>query len=327
MKIQHFTLHTYTIPLISGKMRSGILIELLADDEKRAWGEVAPLPGWSKETYKEALNQLLEKKKAILDISWEAANFSQKLASLNLFPSVIFGLESALLSLLAPLPKQTVATSALLMGTVDEILKLASLRLKEGFTSAKLKVSNMRLQEAEQVIWNLKDKFRLRIDVNRAWETEESLRFFSQFSQDAFDYVEEPFANPYDLNEFSHPLAVDESFPHDLSLKQLESLTPLKAVIYKPTLQGGLTNFTQLYEWAKEKKVEVVLSSSFESDIGIASIASLAHRYSLLLPVGIGTYHYLKEKLCAPPLQFSNSTISIPAHLIPKKDMLTSVGT
>ncbi len=119
--------------------------------------------------------------------------------------------------------------------------------------------------------------------------------FFSQFAVDAFDYVEEPFQNPNDLALFSHPLAVDESFPQDLSLRQLEVLPTLKALIYKPTIQGGIIGCLHLLDWNRKRGVELVLSSSFESDVGLGHIASMAHRLSLTSPIGIGTYHFLKE--------------------------------
>ena len=62
-----------------------------------------------------------------------------------------------------------------------------------------------------------------------------------------------------------------------------------------------------------QKRYPLVLSSSFESDLGLAHVASIAHRLSLSAPVGIGTYHYLNEYICAIPLQFSRSIVHIPA--------------
>jgi O-succinylbenzoate synthase len=121
------------------------------------------------------------------------------------------------------------------------------------------------------------------------------LRFFSKFSEESFDYVEEPFRNPKDLGLFSHPLAVDESFPSDLSFEDLERLPALKALIYKPTIQGGLSNCLGLQRWAIARGLSVVLSSSFESDVGLASVACMARRLGIQAPLGIGTYHYMSK--------------------------------
>jgi O-succinylbenzoate synthase len=311
MKITNLLLYAYEMS------RPGILINIVDERENDGWGEIAPLPKLSRETLEESLLQLNLKQHEIFGIDWTLANWLEELKKLNLLPAVSFGLESAILSILSPLSEYTVPTSALLMGSSQEILHQADLRCKEGFTSAKLKVGNLELDEASDLIHRLKDQFYLRIDVNRAWKTSETLRFFSQFPLDAFDYVEEPFQNPEDLKFFTHPLAVDESFPQDLTLEQLELLPPLKALIYKPTLQGGMAGCLPLFEWTSKRGLALILSSSFESDLGLGLVGSIAHRLSISEPVGIGTYHYLEECLCSDPLRFSSSHVTIPGRLQP----------
>lgn len=315
MDIHTLALHPYTVPLTNGQIRSGVLINIVDAQGNSGWGDIAPLPRWSKETLDDAFTQLDQKQDQIIKITWAAHTCFKELEKLNLFPSVSFGLESALLALLAPLPEHTVVTSALFMGSVPEILMQAKLRQAEGYTSAKLKVSNLSFEDAEYVTNELKHLFRLRIDVNRAWPKEDSLRFFAKFPFDTFDYVEEPFQNPHDLAEFSHPLAVDESYPQDLSLEQLNSLPALKAIIYKPTLQGGMLGCLALREWARKRELTLVLSGSFESDVGVVNVASLARRLSLSAPVGVGTYHYLGNYLAAP-LQFSGFLMHMPAQIM-----------
>lgn len=318
MRIQTLSLYSYEIPLTNGQMRSGALIHITDEQGNSGWGDIAPLPKWSKETLEDALLSLNQRQHEIIKMDWTARYCLNELANLKLLPSASFGLESALLSLISPLPGVKVRASALLMGSPTEILEQARLRHLEGYTLAKLKVSNLNFEEAFCLINHLKDKFRLRIDVNRAWTTPDSLRFFSQFPLDTFDYVEEPFQNPHDLAQFLHPLAVDESFPDDLSLEQLESLPTLKALIYKPTIQGGMVGCIPLHEWAIKRGIALVLSSSFESDLGLVYVALIAHRLALSAPVGIGTYQFLNDNLCAVPLQFSCSIACVPASLAPK---------
>lgn len=292
-QICKITLHPYEISLSNGTLRQGVLVNLIDQEENSGWGEIAPLPIFSRETLKDSLEELNQKQDKIMKIDWTESNCLEEIEKLNLLPSVSFGIESALLSILDPISNYPVLTSALLMGSTEEILKLAELRLKGGYTSAKLKVGHLNFEEAAKIIHQIKDKFCLRIDVNRAWTTSESLHFFEQFPLNTFDYVEEPFQDPNDLAVFPHPLAVDESFPQDLSLEQLEALPTLKALIYKPTIQGGLLNCLPLYEWTKKRGIELVLSSSFESTLGLDCIASIAHRLCLPSPVGIGTRDYI----------------------------------
>lgn len=315
MKIQTLSLHPYEIPLVNGDIRFGALIKIIDDQGNCGLGDIAPLPKWSKETLEDCLLQLDQLQYEIIKIEWTISTCLDELALFELLPAALFGIESALLSILSPLPEFTVRSSALLMGTPKEILSQAKARQREGYTSAKLKVGHLSFEEAALVIDQLKDTFRLRIDVNRGWTTFDSLHFFSKFPLDAFDYVEEPFKDPNDLEQFTHPLAIDESFPADLSLKRLESFSTLKALIYKPTIQGGMLGCLPLYEWATERGISLVLSSSFESDLGLARIASIAYRLSLTAPIGIGTYHYLSDYLCTTPLRFSGSLANIPKSL------------
>ena len=317
MRIKSLSTHRYEIPLSSGQLRRGVLIKLIDENENESWGEIAPLPKWSKESLEDALQQLNQKLVEITNMNWTAETYVEKILKLSLLPSVSFGLESAILSILLPLSNYTVPSCALLMGSFNEILDQAELRFKEGYISAKLKVSNLSFEEAHKIICDLKDKFRLRIDVNRAWNTSESMQFFAKYSLDSFDYVEEPFLNPHDLGKFLHPLAVDESFPQDLSLEELETFPTLKALIYKPTIQGGIASCQRLLEWGRARNLDLVLSSSFESDLGLACVASIAHRLGVGAPVGLGTYHFLKRHICSEPLQFIQSFAHIPARLTP----------
>lgn len=325
MKIKAISLHPYEISLTNGQIRKGSWVKIEDQEGNSGWGEVAPLPKWSDETLEDSLEQFKQKEEEIIKVDWTAPNCLQELGKLSLLPSLSFGVESGLLSILSPVSNHTVSTSALLMGSPEEIMEQAELRNREGYTSAKLKVSNLSFEEAGKIIHQLKDKFRLRIDVNRTWKTSDALGFFEQFPLDTFDYVEEPFQNPNDLAVFSHPLAVDESFPQDLSLEQLASLPTLKALIYKPTIQGGLLNCFLLYEWTKKRGIELVLSSSFESDLGLANIASLAYRLSLLSPIGIGTYHYLNQHICSPSLLFSHSFVHIPPKITPNTSIVKKI--
>ncbi|MBS4168020.1 o-succinylbenzoate synthase [Parachlamydia sp. AcF125] len=323
MRIQKISLFPYQIPLKNKQVREGVLINILDHNENSGWGEIAPLPTWSQETLEEALAQLIQEKQALLNQVWEKEAYLKELAKLNLYPSVAFGIESALLAILDPFSSIAIPASALFMGTCEEIMQQAALRQAEGFTSAKLKVGHLTFREAESMIASLKDCFRLRIDVNRAWNTKEALAFFSQYAWDTFDYVEEPFQNPHDLRWFELPLAVDESFPCDLTLGDLEKLPTLKAIIYKPTIQGGMVGCQDLQKWAFKKSVQLVLSSSFESDIGLAHVALMAKRLSACPPVGLGTYHYLIHDLSVAPLQFSGAKVQIPAHISPNLEKLT----
>jgi o-succinylbenzoate synthase len=294
MYLKQLSLKPYSIEMKHGGVRNGVILCIIDEEGRTGEGDIAPLPKWSQETLNQSIEQVKQKSDDILKVEWNLITYRAELKNLELHSSVLFGLESALLSILAPIVKAHISTSALFMGSPDEILKQAALKKKEGYISAKLKVGHLSFQEAAFLIQQLKDDFRLRIDVNRAWTTFESLHFFDAFALNTFDYVEEPFQNPQDLGLFLHPLAVDESFPSNLTLENLETFPTLKALIYKPTIQGGMLNCLRLHEWTKDKGISLVLSSAFESPLGLQHIAAMAQRLNLCSPVGVGTDYFLK---------------------------------
>lgn len=310
MKISDLFFYSYRIPLIDGNERVGIIIQLTDDTGRKSSAEIAPHPTLSIEKIVDAFNQLCEIKNIILQIEWQSNSLFVELLKLNLFPSVYFGLESALLSLLNPIEESfETHVCAFLMGSKEQILEQAALRKAQGFTFAKLKIGNHSFMDAYDLVTELKDQFKLRIDVNQAWDTKDAIHFFSKFSLNSFDYVEEPFNNSQDLALFPHPLAVEGH--QNLPYAFLEKLPTLKAIIYKPMIQGGMSRCIDLKKWADSRGISIILSSSFESDIGLTHIANMAHRLSLKAPVGIGTYYYMTRHLGPKPLNFIGPSLQL----------------
>lgn len=231
VKVVSFSLFKYQLPLsYFMEKREGLLIKIEDEKGQIAWGETAPLPGYSKESFNQALTQLQETKALLL--GKEFTSLPSFLSSL--FPSVSFGLQSALSHLLDPVETKTFSLSGLLQGTSDQVLQKATLLKAQGFKSAKLKVKNLPLSEAIELAKELKKDFLLRIDANCAWSLQEGLDFLKHFGKEDFDYFEEPLKNPNDLKEFPSYFALDESLqPQDLG--HLMDLPLLKAFVLKPS--------------------------------------------------------------------------------------------
>lgn len=163
---------------------------------------------------------------------------------------------------------------------------------RPGFSTLKLKLKDSTVEQAVAQARALKDQFRLRIDCNRAWSLEHALAFASHFKPDDFEYLEEPVGSG--LVEFSRrtgfPIAADESL-RDGSYKQVPTV---KAAIVKPMLMGGVPKLD----------VPIVLSSSFETSLGILQIARLAQND---LPQGLDTF---EDDLLSPPLKRENGYLA-----------------
>ncbi len=291
-------IYRYELPIsIPLKTRRGLLLET-----ETGWGEIAPLPGWSKETLEEAEAQL--------------KNVLQGAPRSGLYPSVAFGLACAEQKL--PQAAFSVPIHALLMGSFRDILKRAE--SLEGFTTVKLKLDGLSEEEAKKAIQELQGRFRVRIDLNRRWTLEKSVRFFSSFDRDAIDYIEEPVSNPADLKHFTHPFALDETL-RDHPVEPFLELPLLKALIIKPSLQnaGAYCHFGK----------EVILSSAFESGIGLAHIAALSKRWNLPeRPIGLDTHRYLDADLLEQPLRVERGRLYIPAAVdVQKSPFIAKITT
>lgn len=187
---------------------------------------------------------------------------------------------------------RSVPIAALLMGkTVDEIWQEVEEIQGKGYTHAKVKVGHLNLDQALPLIKQLQKLFILRIDFNGKWSAEDC---FTLLSQTRFSYAEEP-------TIFSFPFALDESRRKG----KKGGIT-----IYKPTMQPT------------PPKAPFVLSSSFESSIGLSRIASIKGSVE---PLGLDTWRYFTEDILEEPLYVKEGRLYFPEKIIPRKDVLTPI--
>jgi O-succinylbenzoate synthase len=243
--------YQYSLPW-NGTSREGLILQI-----GEGFGEIAPLPNWSRETFDEAKDELF---------SWI------RLGQEPTLPSVRWGIECAKRPL----------------NSVD--LPLCALGPKKGFSTIKLKLGHLCVQDAIELVKNHLGHSTLRLDCNRAWSLQEALEFSSHFKKEDFAYIEEPVQNFEELIEFSKktefPIAVDESISCDLT-----KLPTLKAIVVKPTLVGFIP-----------KDPRVVLSSSYESGLGLLHIANSA---SKTVAIGLDTYTSFQDCLLQTPISTS----------------------
>lgn len=277
----YIEIYSYKIPfkaplhLKSGKVffRKGLLLNI-----DGVWGEIAPLEGFSKESLKDALIQTIKICKGEKEE--------------NLFPSVSFGFCSALNGKKYQLP-------------ASYSYQKANLGIeKDSNTSyTKIKLHHFDVEKSIQTIQHILKKhpnIRLRIDCNKSWSLDEAFLFAKQFTKDTFDYLEEPLKNPEELIEFykttEFPIALDESVyqKKGVSLNLLQQ-SAIKTLILKPMMIGGIKELSFWIDFAKEKDIQIVFSSSFESSIGIKKILGLANYFSITTPLGIDTLKFFDK--------------------------------
>jgi O-succinylbenzoate synthase len=263
-------LFRYKLPMITGKFREGLILQC----ESR-FGEIAPLPGFSKETLEEAQNEALE---------WIRSGKEPTL------PSVRFGIACA------QKPLRSIH------------LPLCALGPREGFSTVKLKLGHLPLSDAISLVKQHYRHTRLRLDCNRAWNLAQALEFASHFKPDDFIYLEEPLQSFEALIDFSKmtrfPIALDESIRADWS-----KIPTLKAIVVKPTVVGTIPKVPP--------HLDLVLSSAYESGLGLLHIANLATN---TLPIGLDTYRAFEKDLLLNPIDCSSGSFSW-RHSSPILDM------
>ncbi|XP_048134973.1 protein PHYLLO, chloroplastic isoform X3 [Rhodamnia argentea] len=278
----------------------------------------------------------------------------------SIFPSVRCGLEMAMLNAIAG--KQDSNLSSILSchrnrdvvseksqgvricalldphGTPEEVAQVASMLVQEGFTAIKLKVARQAdpIQDAiiiQEVRKKVGYKIQLRADANRKWTYEEAIRFSSSVKNCDLQYIEEPVRDERDIVKFCEEsglsVALDETIDHCRQdpLKMLADYVHpgIVAVVLKPSVLGGFETSATVAWWAQHLEKMAVVSSTFESGVGLSAYILFSHYIDLhqakLLktrnhkvdpPIahGLGTYQWLKDDVTTNPLKISHHPIS-----------------
>lgn len=327
MRVESVELYRYAIPLLvrpplqGARLRNGLLLRIVSGRDLSGWGEIAPLPGFSKETLSEA--QALVLSEALNLVGREVPETYDDLsrevdARRNRISSVAFGIELGLASLsagmrglslaewMAPSARTSVPVNALLYGSEEEVVKMARARLNCGFKTFKLKVGRSTIDKDLETVRRVRDAIGsqsvLRLDANRAWEYDDARRFAEAILPFDTAFIEEPLRDWAQLkklhDETSIPVALDETVS-ELAVSggsppTVEDFSFATAAILKPTLTGGLVETRRWADRFNAVGVEPVLSSSFESEIGLSGLVALAAAVSGSgWAAGLDTLRYL----------------------------------
>lgn len=323
MRISDCRIFRYRLPLavpltLAGRAvdeRDGVLVRIDSDSGASGWGDVAPLPGFSRESLEDAEAEL-----AILGEILRGAEIRSRecVPAAATSPSVRFGLETALASLSAQMGREAcrglprfdgaVPVSGLLAGSGAAIVAHARRLRDAGFRAVKLKVGMRPLPEdvalAQGVRAVLGDGIALRLDANRSWSLEQAVRFGHALGAAGVEYLEEPLGDPSRLADFFDAtgiaVALDESL-QELRPGDLEGLRGVGAVVLKPTLLGGAARARAWIARARELDIRPVVSGCFESGVGVLALARLAWSATgNAVPAGLDTYRWLDADVVRP---------------------------
>ena len=265
MKLKEFEIYSYKLPTSLGFIREGLIVRLINELGQEGIGEIAPLPGRSTETLKETLAFTGQLRDRFLLQDFSPAFFP---------PSVMFGMEMALSSLLFPIKE-------------DTPFKLYS---------NKLKLKDLSVSEAVDLCKMTTEP--LRVDLNRKWDLAKTVKFCSHFEPSDFLYIEDPVSIFKDLEKFYDQTGFSYAIDEYLSEHPLERLLKLRGLthlVIKPTLHGGLNRCKFIVTEAKGMKC--VFSSTYETGIGLMHIARIGATINSSEPMGIDTHSIFSEQL------------------------------
>ena len=361
-KLFHYSLPlTEPLCLLGHEMhgRTGLILRLHDENDGTSVGdnygdgEIAPLPGMHPETLSEAETQIRD---------YLSGNSLPVTCSAALFGSVNFGLDMALRTMFQnpnvskfhsfketagndPKPSkidfkgQIFPVNGLAVGS-GTVLEMECEELRNGgFKAVKLKVGRLTiLQDIERVRLARKilgDEIALRLDANRAWEWEDALKFAEAVQDFNIEYCEEPLLDSNKLEKLhlqtGMPLALDETLwsaptPKSDTPAKHVSLSGIRALILKPSILGGWNNTKMWIEHAQKNGIHCVLSSCFESGLGLNWIAFMANELlSEKFPAGLDTSKWFEQDLIEPRFLIQNGNYVFPDSWPKSKDTFLEI--
>lgn len=331
MHAQYFT-RTFNFRFPAGTSR-GVLYSktssflLLKNTGVIGLGECSTIPGLSpdpEELYLPKLEEVCRKLNA---------GILPEDIDLNAFPSIRFGLETALtdlrnggLRILFPSDftegKQGIPINGLIwMGAKDFMNEQINRKLTEGYRCLKMKVGALDFGTEVQMLKDIRAKFgadelEIRLDANGAFLPENALSCLETLSGYHIHSVEQP-VKPGQYESLQQicrnspiPVALDEeliSYPPEKAKELLREIKPAY-IILKPSLLGGFTVSKQWIDAAMETGAGWWVTSALESNVGLNAIAQWAFTLHNPLPQGLGTGQLYHNNILSP-LVIKNSSL------------------
>lgn len=315
--------------------RKGIVL-LFEHKDIKAYGEVAPLPGFSTETIEQVTLVLQQNKKHLEQafINEDARQIIDVLDQIHQFPSLSFGLDTlwhdfqskkenkSLAEYLFGLNNSSIKCNATIdIQTEEEMLSHIREKKEEGFNTFKLKVGVDFKNEksALEFIRKTYPEVNLRIDANQAWSKEIAVEYLTSIEYLDIEYCEQP-VPASDINDLKWvkdqtkiKIAADESLGNKKLAHELIVQNSCDVIIIKPALMGLFENIAVTKQLAETHNIEVVFTTSLDGIIG--------RKASAVLASGLGTKKFAHGLATGSFLQEhreQSETITQGSYLIPE---------
>lgn len=213
-----------------------------------------------------------------------------KVANLNIWPSIKSALDCALENLSEPNQVVSISSDVTLpVCEVNAIEGLLSTRLAEGFKVIKVKLDNRALAEnveRTRIVADIVDqRATIRIDPNQAWDAAYSIEYMEKLAQHGveIEYLEQPVgasdiealkkvrkAGLYDVMADEACFSLDDA-------RQLIDMEACDWINIKLLKSGGLSEARRIATLCKESGMKISVGSMLESPHGVIASMKLAH--------------------------------------------------
>ncbi|MFL5729892.1 MAG: o-succinylbenzoate synthase [Cytophagaceae bacterium] len=284
-------------------------------------GECGPLKGLSiddREDFEVKLREVCQRMEGmdLKDMDQDLSAFFK----LQEFPSILFGLETALLDLknggkmllfdsdfskgIGSIP----INGLVWMGEKEFMQQQIAEKIGEGYACIKMKIGAIDFETECTILRELRKKYSpeqlsLRLDANGAFSADEALDKLEILAGFGIHSIEQPIRQGQmdSMRELCQrsplKIALDEELIGISSYvekkKLLETIRP-PFIILKPSLLGGFKACREWIEIAGGLNIGWWITSALESNIGLNAIAQFTASFSPSIPQGLGTgklYH------------------------------------
>lgn len=242
------------------------------------------------------------------------------------FPSIIFGIETALLDLknggkhiLFPSAftdgMEGIPINGLIwMGNIGFMKEQLRSKIEEGYRCIKIKIGAIEFEEELKLLNNLRQQYphiEIRLDANGAFSLSEVRERLRRLSKYKIHSIEQPikqgnWAAMAELcKESPIPIVLDEELIGiNTCAKKEELISSIKPhyIILKPSLLGGFRHCEEWIDLANKYKVGWWITSALESNIGLNAIAQWTFTLNNKMPQGLGTGQLYTNNIASPLL-------------------------
>jgi o-succinylbenzoate synthase len=315
-----YQLH-FNAPVLTsrGKMevKNGYFL-FITDGEKTGTGECSFIEGHSRDNLENYEAKLQQVCKEITSVA-NAADITEE------FPSIAFGLETALLDLrnggnkilfesgFTKGQSKIPINGLVWMGSKEFMHEQIQKKLDDGFKCIKIKVGAIDFTQETELLAFIRSQFpadiiEIRLDANGAFKPDDVFKKLELLSKFHIHSIEQPVKQGQtDLMqkvcaESPVPVCLDEELiqPQELNKRELLDAIKPQYIILKPSLLGGFAVCNEWIELAAENKIGWWATSALESNIGLNAIAQWVYTKQTNMVQGLGTGQLYKNNISSP---------------------------